>query len=68
MHLIRDLCLFADRIDPRAVVDEQLVTLLPGETHTFTVSTSDVPDPVVWTERVQLGGTVLRAVGDRQTG
>ncbi len=35
---IRDLCLFADRVDPAATVDEQLVTLLPGETHTFTVS------------------------------
>ena len=67
--LVRDLCLLADRIDPQAVVDEQLVSLLPGETHTFTVGTSAVaPDPMAWAERVQLGGTVLRAVGDRQTG
>jgi beta-mannosidase len=63
--LVRDLCLFADRIDPGAMVDEQLVSLLPGETHTFTVSTSGVPDSVEWVERLQTGGSVLRAVGDR---
>ena len=65
---VRDLCLFADRIDPGAVVDEQLVSLLPGETHTFIVSTSGVPDPVEWAERLKFGGSVLRAVGDRRTG
>ena len=29
--LVRDLCLFADKIDPAAVADDGLVTLLPGE-------------------------------------
>ena len=33
--LLRDLCLFADRLDPSAVVNEQLITLLPGESFTF---------------------------------
>ncbi len=66
--IVRDLCLFADRVDPGAVVDEQLVSLLPGETHTFTVSTSRVPDAIAWTEVVEFGGAVLRAVGDRATG
>ncbi|GLU46237.1 glycoside hydrolase family 2 protein [Nocardiopsis ansamitocini] len=35
--LLRDLALFADRLDPAAEADEMLVTLLPGESHTFTV-------------------------------
>lgn len=36
--IVRDLCLFVDRIDGRAEVDEMLVTLLPGETQDFVVS------------------------------
>jgi len=32
---LRDLSLFADRLDPDAVVNDQLVTLLPGETFAF---------------------------------
>src|SRR5690606_30217702 len=35
--LLRDLALFADRLDPGAEADDMLVTLLPGESHTFTV-------------------------------
>ncbi|WP_027344711.1 glycoside hydrolase family 2 protein [Hamadaea tsunoensis] len=35
---LRDLALFADRLDPSAEVDEQLVSLFPGETATFTVT------------------------------
>ncbi|WP_433087079.1 glycoside hydrolase family 2 protein [Dactylosporangium sp. CA-052675] len=35
--LLRDLTLFADRLDPAATVDRQLVTLLPGESATFRV-------------------------------
>ncbi|MFI7703183.1 glycoside hydrolase family 2 protein [Nonomuraea sp. NPDC049480] len=37
--LLRDLSLHADRLDPEAVVDEQLVTLLPGERARFTIIT-----------------------------
>ncbi|MCY3020183.1 MAG: glycoside hydrolase family 2 protein, partial [Planctomycetota bacterium] len=33
--LLRDLALFPDRLDPTAVVNEQLITLLPGESFTF---------------------------------
>jgi len=29
--LVRDLCVFADRLDPAATVSDQLLTLLPGE-------------------------------------
>jgi beta-mannosidase len=37
---LKDLCLMADRIEPDAVVDSMLVTLLPGESHIFKVKTS----------------------------
>ncbi|GAA5025618.1 glycoside hydrolase family 2 protein [Actinopolymorpha pittospori] len=36
--LVRDLAVFADRLDPAASVDDMLVTLLPGESHTFRIS------------------------------
>ncbi|KKC32037.1 glycoside hydrolase family 2 protein [Devosia psychrophila] len=35
--LLKDLCLFVDRIHPEASVDDMLVTLLPGETRTLRV-------------------------------
>ncbi|MFL6098662.1 MAG: glycoside hydrolase family 2 protein [Actinomycetales bacterium] len=65
--LVRDLCLFADRVDPAAEVGEQLVTLLPGET---TVLRVELPhhdlrdaghDSIALTSR-----PVLRAVNDAQ--
>jgi beta-mannosidase len=34
---LRDICLFVDRLDPDAEASEQLVTLLPGEGHTFVI-------------------------------
>ncbi|PKA44327.1 beta-mannosidase [Rhizobium sullae] len=39
---LKDLCLVVDRLDPAAVVDSMLVTLLPGETHVFTLKTQMV--------------------------
>ncbi|MEM8739449.1 MAG: glycoside hydrolase family 2 protein [Planctomycetota bacterium] len=39
--LIRDLCVFADRLDPQAKISDQAVTLLPGESFTFTVETAE---------------------------
>ncbi|MEU9506387.1 glycoside hydrolase family 2 protein [Micromonospora sp. NPDC048170] len=57
--VLRDLTLFPDRLDPAAEVDEALVTLLPGESATFTV-TADAPlDPAALTAR-----PVLRCVND----
>jgi beta-mannosidase len=35
--LLRDVCIFADRVDPDAVVDEQMVALLPFESFTFVI-------------------------------
>ena len=47
--LLRDVCLFADRLAPDAVVSEQLVTLLPGESHTFTIRTGATLDEAALT-------------------
>jgi beta-mannosidase len=42
--LLKDLALLADRLDPDAVVDDMLLTLLPGESATLHVRTAhDLP-------------------------
>jgi beta-mannosidase len=43
--LLRDLLLQADRLGPAATTDRGLVTLLPGESATFTVRGWQRPDP-----------------------
>ncbi|MGJ6969352.1 glycoside hydrolase family 2 protein [Streptosporangium sp. G11] len=35
--VLRELAIFPDRLDPDAVIDDQLVTLLPGESVTFRI-------------------------------
>jgi beta-mannosidase len=57
--LLRDLCLFPDRLDADAAVDEMLVTLLPGETATFHVASRQLSDPSLLTTQ-----PVLRCVND----
>jgi beta-mannosidase len=57
--VLRDLTLFPDRLDPAAVVDQALVTLLPGESTTFTVRSVAALDPVALTTK-----PVLRCVND----
>jgi beta-mannosidase len=64
--LLRDLCLFPDRVlvdgappGPEVVADEALVTLLPGEAHTFRVSGLHRADPGVFGRR-----PVLRCLND----
>ncbi|MEH1053862.1 glycoside hydrolase family 2 protein [Micromonospora sp. CPCC 206171] len=57
--VLRDLTLFPDRLDPSAEVDRALVTLLPGESATFTVRADTELDPVALTAR-----PVLRCVND----
>jgi beta-mannosidase len=42
--LLRDLCLFPDRLDPESSVDTMLVTLLPGERARFEVRSSQPLD------------------------
>ncbi|MEV4659187.1 glycoside hydrolase family 2 protein [Micromonospora sp. NPDC049301] len=57
--VLRDLTLFADRLDPSAEVDEALVTLLPGESVTLTVRADTALEPAALTSR-----PVLRCVND----
>ncbi len=58
--LVRDLCLLADRLHPSAEADDACVTLLPGESVTFTIDTPVALDPEALTRR-----PVLRCIGDR---
>jgi beta-mannosidase len=43
--LLRELAIFPDRLDPDATVDDQLVTVLPGDSVTFTVTGAADVDP-----------------------
>jgi beta-mannosidase len=48
--LARHVTLLADRLDPDAVVDDALVTLVPGESHTFRVDTGRSVDATALSE------------------
>ncbi|HET6504477.1 MAG TPA: glycoside hydrolase family 2 protein [Amycolatopsis sp.] len=48
--LLRELTLLADQVAADAVADRALLTLLPGETITFTVRTTARPDPVSFSQ------------------
>ena len=61
--LLRDVCLFPDRLHPNAVVDEMLVTLLPGESTTFVVTGATLDDATALTH-----APVLRCVNDIAAG
>ena len=49
--LVRDLCIFADRLDPQSRVSDQLITLLPGERATLTVESDKPLSPRALTTR-----------------
>ncbi|MFG1945960.1 glycoside hydrolase family 2 protein [Nonomuraea sp. NPDC048826] len=57
--LLRDLSLFPDRLDPAATVDTMLITLLPGETTTFHITTDATLPPSALT-----APPVLRCVNE----
>ncbi|MEJ2287735.1 MAG: hypothetical protein P8Y02_03650 [Deinococcales bacterium] len=57
--LVRDLTLLVDRLHPDATVDDALITLLPGESHTFTVVS-----PVPLEPRALSGPPVLMSAND----
>lgn len=59
ISLVRDLVIGADRVDPLAEVDDQVVTLLPGEAKTFKISTEARAENSSWA-----GSFVVRAVND----
>lgn len=46
--LTRDLAVLVDKVDPAAVVDDMLVTLLPGESTVFTVTSALDVDPAAF--------------------
>jgi beta-mannosidase len=54
--LVRDLALLVDKIDPDAVVNDMLVTLLPGESVEFVVRSAQSFDP-----ELLLGASILRS-------
>jgi beta-mannosidase len=54
--LTRDLALLVDKVDPDALVDDMLVTLLPGESTVFTVTSVLDVDPAAFS-----GAGVLRS-------
>jgi beta-mannosidase len=49
--MVRDLALLVDRLAPDAVVDDMLVTLLPGDTTVFHVQTTASLSPGALTDR-----------------
>ncbi len=63
--IVRDLVLQADRLDPKATVSEQCISLLPGESHTFrvasTVDGADGPGLEAWSRYPVLQGVGIRA-------
>ncbi|MEV7094816.1 glycoside hydrolase family 2 protein [Amycolatopsis sp. NPDC051045] len=52
--LARDVALLVDRVAPDAVVDDMLVTLLPGETRSFLVRTANAVDPAAFADPLVL--------------
>ncbi len=50
----RDVAILADRVAPDAEVDEQLVSLLAGETRSFTVRTTATVDPAAFADPLVL--------------
>jgi beta-mannosidase len=57
--ILRDLTLHPDRLDPDADIDDAGLTLLPGESATFTIRATRELDPAALTSR-----PVLRCVND----
>ena len=60
--LLRDVAVFVDRLDPDAVVSDQLVTLLPGESFTFEMTGLGATHDQLTTPPVFRCANQLRAV------
>jgi beta-mannosidase len=71
--LLVDVCLFTDRLadalglpGSALIADDQLVTLLPGERHTFRIVGRDGQGvPALNADAFRVGGSILRAANDR---
>ena len=61
-NLVRDIALLVDKVDQHARVDDQLVTLLPGESVTFTVTSASELD-----EAALVSPDVLRSANQLMT-
>ena len=59
--LAKDLMLFPDRLDAAARVDTGLVTLLAGESHTFTVTGADLDDAALTALEAEVAAEVAEA-------
>ncbi|WIM99120.1 glycoside hydrolase family 2 TIM barrel-domain containing protein [Actinoplanes oblitus] len=57
----RDIAVLADKIDPAAQVDDMLVDLLPGESHTFSVRTTSADPRAFRTPAVLRSANALAA-------
>jgi len=55
--LTRDLALLVDKVDPDALVDDMLITLLAGESHVFTVTSAVTVDPAAFASAAVLRST-----------
>jgi beta-mannosidase len=59
-NLLRDVTLLVDKVHPDATVDSGLVTLLPGESHTFRVRGAETTDAGAFADpRVLCSGNSL---------
>ena len=61
-NLVRDIALLVDKLDPGARIDDQLATLLPGESVTFAVTSDTEINETAWTDP-----TILRSANQLVT-
>jgi beta-mannosidase len=62
-NLVRDITLLVDKLDDAARVDDQLITLLPGESVSFAVTSEAVIEDAAWA-----APTVLRSANQLVAG
>ena len=65
--LQRDVTLLADKVDPAAVVDDAMITLLAGESATFHVRSEVEVDPEVFLRRSVLRRRTTWSTSDRRS-
>ncbi|HWC23575.1 MAG TPA: glycoside hydrolase family 2 protein [Flexivirga sp.] len=63
---VRDLFCHVDRVDPEARVDRGMVTLLPGESVTFDVTSAVDVDPSEFADTVRSANDLLMYAGEKR--